>query len=87
MKKILFFLLLCAFPFVANAQMAYDNQPAKVAKRVQVDNGLMECIYHYTVIDRDLSTFREYDQILQIGDSICKYGDYGNYRLDRKSVV
>lgn len=42
----------------------------------------MECIYHYTVIDRDLSTRREYDQILQIGDSICKYGDYGNYRLD-----
>ena len=59
--------------------MAYDNQPAKVAKRVQVDNGLMECIYHYTVIDRDLSTFREYDQILEIGDSICKYGDYGEY--------
>ena len=79
MKKLLFFLLLCAFPFVANAQivsnaqMAYDNQPANVAKSVQVDNSLMECIYHYTVIDRDLSTRREFDQILQIGDSICKY--------------
>lgn len=82
MKKLLFFLLLCAFPFVANAQMANADQPAKVAKNVQVDNSLMECIYHYTVIDRDLSTFREYDQILQIGDSICKYGDYGEYRLD-----
>lgn len=82
MKKLLFFLLLCAFPFVANAQMANADQPVKIAKRVQVDNSLMECIYHYTVIDRDLSTFREYDQILEIGDSICKYGDYGEYRLD-----
>ena len=82
MKKILFFLLLCASPFVANAQMANADQPVKLSKRVQVDNSLMECIYHYTVIDRDLSTFREYDQILEIGDSICKYGDYGEYRLD-----
>ena len=63
MKKLLFFLLLCAFPFVANAQMANADQPVKLSKRVQVDNSLMECIYHYTVIDRDLSTFREYDQI------------------------
>ena len=65
MKKLLFFLLLCAFPFVANAQMANADQPVKVAKRVQVDNSLMECIYHYTVKDRDLSTRREYDQIMQ----------------------
>lgn len=47
MKKLLFFLLLCASPFVANAQMANADQPAKVAKSVQVDNGLMECIYHH----------------------------------------
>ncbi len=31
----------------------------KLLKGVQVDNGLMECIYHYTVTDRDLSTRRE----------------------------
>ena len=57
MKKLLFFLLLCAFPFVANAQMANADQPVKLSKSVRVDNSLMECIYHCTVIDRDLSTF------------------------------
>ena len=51
MKKLLFFLLLCAFPFVANAQMANADQPVKLSKRVQVDNSLMESLIpqHYNL--------------------------------------
>lgn len=86
MNKILlcFLLSLCTFWGKAqnNAQEIYANQPTRLAKTETVDTSCVECIYHYSVIDRDLQNMEEYDMLLEIGDSTCKYEDYGEYRLD-----
>lgn len=85
-----FTLLFMLFSVVSQAQKGneglvqeeMDNQIAVLNKMVTVDTSVVECIYHYSVIDRDLQDMREYDVIMEIGDSICKYEDYNAFRLD-----
>ncbi len=88
MNKILFICFL-AFSLLANAQTSFTgswlNEPAKMYKSITMDTSKVEVVYHYQVIDRELQTMEEYDWILQLGDSVCKYSDYGTYRVD--SVV
>lgn len=90
MNRTIFTLLFMLFSVVSQAQKGneglaqeeMDNQIAVLNKMVIVDTSVVECIYHYSVIDRDLQDMREYDVIMEIGDSICKYEDYNAFRLD-----
>ena len=88
--KTFFFICSIAFSLLANAQTTFTgpwlNEPAKMAETVMVDTSEIEVIFHYQVIDRDLQTMEEYNRILQVGDSICKYQDYGTYRADSAVV-
>lgn len=89
MKKILFICFL-TFSLLADAQTfmtgEWLNEPAKMYENTTLDSSKFEVVYHYQVIDRDLQKMEEYDRIMQMGDSICKYFDYGTYRVDSAVV-
>lgn len=87
MKKIAVFLLfLISYFSVSFGQISPQeeraNMPAKVSPYFPKDTSMIDCIYHYEVEDRDLQEKEEYDIILEIGDSVCKFEDYNRYRLD-----
>lgn len=79
--------LLLILPLLVNAQEisiggSWAKEPAKLGKSKTLDRSVMECIYHYRVIDHNVGDIRECHAILEIGDSISKYESYGSYRLD-----
>lgn len=88
MNRIFFSFLFVFFSIAIQAQIehggydAFANQIVKLNKMVTVDTSTIECIYQYSVIDRELQDMREYDMIMEIGDSICKYEEYNAFRLD-----
>ena len=90
MNKFLLICVLIVSSLFANAQTIitgeYMKQPAKIDNNITLDTSKIEVVFHYQVIDRDLQNMREYDRILQLGDSVCKYWDYGKYRADSAAV-
>lgn len=91
MNRFLVFVLFALFSSSINAQVIMDdgtwtNKLVQLGKSTQLDTCLMECIYYYQVIDHERQDMREYNAILEVGDSICKYESYGQYRLDSALV-
>lgn len=85
MKKICVYLFLLALPALLNAQVSYGTwgkEAAKLPDYALLDSAKIEIIYYYRVIDRQLQNMKEYHFILQVGDSVCQYENYGKYRLD-----
>lgn len=87
MDKIIVFLCFCVFPLLTNAQEItisgpLANEPAKLGTKKIVDSSIMECIYNYRIIDHSIGDMREYYAILEIGDTVSKFENYGSYRLD-----
>ena len=60
----------------------WADEPAKIENKVVLDTCKLQCIYHYQIIDHDVQNMREYDAIVEIGDSISKYECYQSFRLD-----
>lgn len=92
MVRKIIFLSALIFPLLTDAQTvsiggSWANEPAKLSKNIAVDTSVMECIYHYRIIDHDAGDMREYHAILEMGDSISKYESYGSYRLDSALAV
>lgn len=80
-------LFLGLYIYSSKAQVLLDNgpwanEPANLEKSIKLDNSILECIYHYSIIDNEVNNIREYDAIVEIGDSICKYECYQKFRLD-----
>lgn len=87
MNKILIILLFTICPYISKGQIVklspeYGSQPAKLSKKTLKDTSNLECIYHYTITDKEQMRIKEYDAILEVGDSISKYESYNEYRLD-----
>lgn len=79
-KVILLYFLLTSLSLASFAQQ-WNLTPAKIPL-FPISKSVMDCIYHYEVTDTSLDMKREHYGILEIGDSICKYEGYGNYRVD-----
>ena len=91
MYKKIIRLLLLMLPLLTKAQSisvsgSWVKESAKLSKNITMDTSVMECIYNYRIIDHSLGDMREYNAILEIGDSISKYESYGSYRLDSALV-
>ena len=87
MNKKIICLLLFVFPLLVRAQEisiggSWANEPAKLGKNKTLDTSVMECIYNYRIIDHSIGDMREYYAILEIGDTVSKFENYGSYRLD-----
>ncbi len=85
--KIITILLFTLLPYIAKAQAlsgnsAFANEPARLGQKLIVDTCRLECIYYYRIIDHESNDMREYDAIVEVGDSIAKYESYQAYRLD-----
>lgn len=84
MKKILFYVILCAFlPSLSNAQMNARVWPYIIID--VIDTAKVECIYKYDVRMGD-EVRRNYN-ILQIGDKIVKSCTYAAYRKDSLGIA
>lgn len=87
MNKKIICLLLFVFPLLVRAQEisiggSWANEPAILGKNKTLDTSVMECIYNYRIIDHSIGDMREYYAILEIGDTVSKFENYGSYRLD-----
>lgn len=90
MKKytFLFFLLLSVIQSIAQSiSGSWANETAKIADKIVLDTCVLQCIYHYQIIDNDIQNMREFDVITEIGDSVCKYECYQNFRIDSTLAV
>lgn len=90
MKKytFLFFLLLSVIQSMAQSiSGSWANETAKIADKIVLDTCVLQCIYHYQIIDNDIQNMREFDVITEIGDSVCKYECYQNFRIDSTLAV
>lgn len=74
-------LLFFSFLISAIGQQKY----ARLEKLEKVDSCGFECIYYHLIEDPIANSRHVEDDILQIGESVCKYWSYGKYQID--SVV
>lgn len=85
MKKLYVYLLICILPSILCAQASYGTwgkEPAKLPDYNLLDSAKIEVIYYYRTIDQQQQNINDYHFILQVGDSVCLYENYGKYRLD-----
>lgn len=88
MKRIALGIALCAlFPAMLMGQKvtitgSYAETVAKLGIPKVVGTSNMECIYEYKVFDPVLQDTEVSYDILEVGDSVYKYGNYGSYQLD-----
>lgn len=47
-----------------------------------IDQSEFQCVYNHCIYDPQLDTYRNYNEILEIGSDYSKYESYGNYQLD-----
>lgn len=61
-----------------------NNKPlyAKFAPIENLDRSILECIYEYNIVDKNLQETKSYYDILQIGNNYSKYFAYPSYKID-----
>ena len=69
--------------FITSLFEASGSETEKKYKQgLPIDTARFEIIYTHVALDQVLDRTDFFDEMLMIGDSVMKYGGYGNYQLD-----